>query len=40
MNLLGGFNQLFSFTVFTIVYGVILGLFLYFMPNKVEPLVP
>ena len=40
VNLLGGFNQLFSFAIFTIVYGVILGLFLYLMPNKVEPLVP
>ena len=40
VNLLGGFNRLVPFAIFTIVYGVILGLFLYFMPNKVEPLVP
>ena len=40
VNLLGGFNQLVPFAIFTIVYGVILGLFLYFMPNKAEPLVP
>ena len=40
VNLLGGFNQLVPFAIFTIVYGVILGLFLYLMPNKVEPLVP